>query len=92
MSPTAVEGSPLRALHLRTGPRLGPFDDDTVLIERMRHLAVARDQSQCIRIARRLDRKRDKECDDRFAGQVKITAKVTKAAMTVDRRYVDAAT
>lgn len=51
----------------------------------------ARYQPQRIRIARRLDRNGDEERDDRFAGQVKITAKMTKPAMAADRRYVDLA-
>ena len=62
-----------------------------MLVERMRHLAIARSQPQRIRIARCLDRQGDEECGDRFAGEVKIAAKMTKPAMAVDRRYVDAA-
>ena len=62
-----------------------------MLVERMGRLTIARDQPQRIRIARRLDRQRDEERCDRFAGEVQIAAKMTKSAMAVDRRYVDAA-
>ena len=58
---TAVEGSSLRALDRPSGPRLCPLDDDAMLIERMRHLAIARDQPQRVRIACRLDRNGDEE-------------------------------
>src|SRR5271157_5291720 len=61
-----------------------------MLVEGMRHLAVACDQPQPIRIARRLDAKREEERRDRLARQVQIAAKMTKPAMAIDRRYVDA--
>jgi hypothetical protein len=75
---TAIERSPLRALYLRASSWLGPLDDDAMLVEGMRHLAIARHQPQRIRIARGLDRQRNEERNDRFAGQVKIAAEMTK--------------